>query len=102
MLEPQTMSPGSIMPTYGWLFDDRVDMKGIQAKVKAMQSLGVPYTKEEADQAEAIAMAQANKIKDNLKKDKLTTPADAEIVALIAYLQRLGTDIKGTAVAENK
>lgn len=102
MLEPQTMSPGSIMPTYGWLFDDRVDMKGIQAKVKAMQSLGVPYTKEEVEQAEANAWAQANKIKDNLKKDKLTTAADAEIVAMIAYLQRLGTDIKSTAVAENK
>jgi cytochrome c oxidase cbb3-type subunit I/II len=102
MLEPQTMSPGSIMPTYGWLFDDRVDMKGIQAKVKAMQSLGVPYAKEEVEQAEANAWAQANKIKDNLKKDKLTTAADAEIVAMIAYLQRLGTDIKSTAVAENK
>jgi cytochrome c oxidase cbb3-type subunit I/II len=77
-------------------------MKGIQAKVKAMQSLGVPYAKEEVEQAEANAWAQANKIKDHLKKDKLTTAADAEIVAMIAYLQRLGTDIKSTAVAENK
>jgi cytochrome c oxidase cbb3-type subunit I/II len=102
MLEPQTMSPGSIMPAYGWLFDDRVDMQSIPGKIHAMRTLGVPYTKEEADNAAADALAQGNKIKENLKKDKISTPADAEIVALIAYLQRLGTDIKASQVAENK
>jgi cytochrome c oxidase cbb3-type subunit I/II len=102
MLEPQTMSPGSIMPAYGWLFDDRVDMQALPGKIEAMRTLGVPYTKEEADNAASHALAQGNKIKENLKKDKISTPADAEIVALIAYLQRLGTDIKASQVAENK
>jgi cytochrome c oxidase cbb3-type subunit I/II len=60
-----------------------------------MQTLGVPYPEGYDKRANADLMEQAKLIKDNLKKDKLVTPADREIVALIAYLQRMGTDIKG-------
>lgn len=95
MLDPRTMSPGSIMPQYPWLLDTKIDTSLTPAKIRAMQTLGVPYPEGYDAQANAELMAQANKIKDNLKKDKIETAADAEIVALIAYLQRVGVDIKG-------
>jgi cytochrome c oxidase cbb3-type subunit I/II len=94
MMDPRIMSPGSIMPQYGWLLDTPIDTASVPAKIRAMQTLGVPYTAGYDMQANTDLMKQANQIKQNLKKDKISTEADAEIVALIAYLQRLGTDIK--------
>src|SRR6478609_2959440 len=104
MLDPTSMSPGSVMPNYPWLFDDQVDTASTPAKIRAMQTLGVPYPAGYDKQANTDLMKQANGIKDNLKKDKIGTAADAEIIALIAYLQRMGTDIKAgkNAIAENK
>jgi len=94
MLTPAEVSTGSIMPAYPWLYEQQID-KGLTAgKISALRTIGVPY----ADGYEATANdeldAQANRIVDNLKLEGLETTADAEIVALIAYLQRLGTDIK--------
>jgi cytochrome c oxidase cbb3-type subunit I/II len=94
MLEPQSMSPGSIMPSYGWLFDNKIDTALTGAKIRAMQTLGVPYPEGYDKIANQDLMQQANLIRINLKIEKLITPADAEIVAMIAYLQRMGTDIK--------
>jgi cytochrome c oxidase cbb3-type subunit I/II len=101
MLEPNSMSPGSIMPPYSWLLDDDLDIATLKAKIKAMQTLGVPYPVGYADKAEADLNAQAELITANLKKDGIETSPKKEIVALIAYLQRLGTDIKKTAVADS-
>jgi cytochrome c oxidase cbb3-type subunit I/II len=95
MLEPQSMSPGSIMPSYTWLFENKIDTAITPAKIRAMQTLGVPYATGFDQEANANLMAQANKIQAGLKVEKLEVAADAEIVALIAYLQRMGTDIKG-------
>jgi cytochrome c oxidase cbb3-type subunit I/II len=95
MLDPRSMSPGSIMPNYPWLFDDEIDTSLTGAKIRAMQTLGVPYPKGYDKLANQDLTAQAKKIKDNLKKEKLSTGSNAEIIALIAYLQRVGTDIKG-------
>ena len=100
MFDPSTMSPGSIMPRYPWLMDTKIDTTLTPAKIRAMQTLGVPYPEGFDQQANAELMAQANKIKENLKKDKIETAADAEIVALIAYLQRVGVDIKGEQKAQ--
>ena len=94
MLEPQSMSPGSIMPSYSWLLDDPIDTAITPAKIRAMQTLGVPYPAGYDKVANADLMAQANRIRINLKIDKITTSPNKEIVALIAYLQRMGTDIK--------
>jgi cytochrome c oxidase cbb3-type subunit I/II len=94
MMDPTSMSPGSIMPTYPWLLDDKVDVASTVGKIKAMQKLGVPYPEGYAEIAGKDMEKQANQIADNLKKDGITTAADKEIVALIAYLQRLGKDIK--------
>ena len=95
MLDPRIMSPGSIMPNYPWLFDNKLDTSLTAAKIRAMQTLGVPYPKGYDQQANADLTAQAKDIQAHLKKDKIDTPADVEIVALIAYLQRVGADIKG-------
>ena len=95
MLDPRSMSPGSIMPAYPWLYDNILDTAITPAKIRAMQTLGVPYPVGYDQIANADLMKQAKQIKEGLKKDKMETPAAAEIVALIAYLQRVGTDIKG-------
>ena len=95
MSDPRSMSPGSIMPSYSWLLDNKLDTAITPAKIRAMQTLGVPYPEGYDKKANEDLVAQENLIKANLKKDKIETPANAEIVALIAYLQRMGTDIKG-------
>jgi cytochrome c oxidase cbb3-type subunit I/II len=100
MLEPNSMSPGSIMPTYSWLLDDDFDAAGIGAKIRAMQTLGVPYPEGYDKIAEADMMKQAEIIAAGLKKDGIETEPQKEIVAMIAYLQRLGKDIKNSEKAQ--
>ena len=94
MLDPTSMSPGSIMPTYPWLLDDQIDAASTVGKIKAMQKLGVPYPKGYEKQALADMKKQAEEIASSLKNDGIQTLADKEIIALIAYLQKLGKDIK--------
>jgi cytochrome c oxidase cbb3-type subunit I/II len=96
MLDPTSMSPNSIMPPYPWLFDDKMNVSEIIAKIKAMKRLGVPYPDGYENIAAGEMEKQANEIAANLKKDGIQTLADREIIALIAYLQRIGTDIKTT------
>ncbi|MEJ8818326.1 cytochrome-c oxidase, cbb3-type subunit I [Lacibacter sp. H407] len=100
MMEPSLMSPGSIMPRYGWLLDNNLDTASTPAKIRAMQTLGVPYAKGYDQQANKDLMTQANSIRISLKMDKIETPANKEIIALIAYLQRLGKDIKAEKKTE--
>jgi cytochrome c oxidase cbb3-type subunit I/II len=97
MMDPRIMSPGSIMPSYSWLLDDKIDTASTPAKIRAMQKMGVPYPAGYDQVANKDLLTQANGIRVSLKMDKIETPKDAEIVALIAYLQRLGKDIKATA-----
>lgn len=94
MLDPTTISPGSIMPVYPWLLDDALDTTSTAAKIRAMQTLGVPYPKGYDKKANADLINQANEITESLKKDGIETLNDREIIALIAYLQRIGKDIK--------
>lgn len=94
LLDPQSMSPGSIMPSYLWLFDREVDTVITYKMIKAMQVLGVPYPEGYAEQANGDLVKQEAEIKATLKSDKITTGQNKEIVALIAYLQRMGKDIK--------
>lgn len=94
MLDPTSMSPGSIMPPYPWLFEQEWDKEMTPAKISAMQTLGVPYAEGYENQAVADAEAQANSIVEDLAAQGVKTVSDREIIALIAYLQRLGTDIK--------
>jgi len=94
MYEPTSMSPGSIMPNYVWLFDNTIDTAITPAKIRAMQTLGVPYPAGFDQQANADLFKQADGIVANLAKDNIKVKNNKEIVAVIAYLQRLGKDIK--------
>ena len=94
MLEPVSMSPGSIMPPYGWLFDQDIDVASTNSKIHAMRKLGVPYAAGYESEANKDLAKQAQSIADNLKKDKIDISSKKEIIAMIAYLQRLGKDIK--------
>lgn len=102
MYDPQSISAGSLMPRYQWLIHDKLDNSLLQKKMQAMVTLGVPYTPEEIANAPQTLEAQAKKIEASLMKDsdiqksfgnETANPLkDREIIALIAYLQRLGTD----------
>ncbi|MES2265129.1 MAG: cytochrome-c oxidase, cbb3-type subunit I [Bacteroidota bacterium] len=94
LMDPRLMSPGSIMPEYGWLLTQKLDTTTTAAKIRAMQTLGVPYPKGYDKIANAELDKQAKAISDNLYIDHIKVKKDKEIVAIIAYLQRLGTDIK--------
>ena len=97
MLDPESMSPGSIMPPYPWLFEKSVDTATTPDKISAMRKLGVPYPEGYEDYVVEDMEEQAETIAKNLAESGIEVTSDKEIVALIAYLQRLGTDIsKGT------
>ena len=100
MLDPQSMSPGSIMPSYGWLLDNKIDTSKTPAMIRAMQTLGVPYPAGYDQEANKDLTAQAESIKKSLQADKIKTNHQQEIVALIAYLQRMGKDIKAVPKEE--
>lgn len=94
MLDPESTSPGSIMPPYPWLFEDRIDKTKTYDMIKAMQRLGVPYEKGYEDIAHQDVDKQANEIVERLAESKIKVDPNQEIVALIAYLQRMGKDVK--------
>ncbi len=94
MYDPRLTSPGSIMPRYVWLLDNKLNTSTTPAKIRAMRTLGVPYPEGYDKIANDDLMKQAELITASLKKDKIETSSDKEIIALIAYLQRLGKDIQ--------
>lgn len=92
--DPRSTSPGSVMPAYPWLLEDRVAMQDVYASVRALEKLGVPYRNVTQETVAAAVRSQARAITNNLEGMEITTEPDREIVALIAYLQRLGLDGK--------
>lgn len=121
MYDPQTTSPGSLMPAYKWLIYNKLDIVDVQKKMEVMVKLGVPYTEEQIANALTELQAQAKQIEENLKNDpdfvasyedernyarengeEFVEMHQREIVALIAYLQRLGTDIKAESASANQ
>lgn len=100
MIDPKSVSAGSIMPPYPWLLKNDLDTSLTVKKLEVMKRLGVPYTDSDIQNAVTNLTQQADKIASELesqgapKEDGL---AKKEIIALIAYLQRVGTDIKGGA-----
>ncbi len=93
-INPAQVTPGSIMPRFEWLLTDKLDFESIPVRIKAMQALGVPYTNAErwtsADDAKKQAAGIAATIVQQGGPKGL---GDKKVVALIAYLQRLGTDL---------
>lgn len=102
MQDPSQISPGSIMPSYAWLQEDDLDVSTTEAKINAMRTLGVPYPKGFEKIANDDLMKQSKIITDDLTKNGATVTPEKEIIAMIAYLQRLGIDIKGEAPADMK
>ena len=94
MLDPTTMSPNSIMPPYEWLFYNPIDLDATAGKIKALRTIGVPYPVGYEETANEDLLKQANEIANTLSMDGIQVLPEGEIVALIAYLQRLGKDIK--------
>jgi cytochrome c oxidase cbb3-type subunit I/II len=94
MEDPETMSPGSVMPPYPWLLTRSLDTTATQAKMRTLASLSVPYDDFAVEDAPETRRQQAHAIGENLRKEGIRVTDDKEIIALIAYLQRLGTDIK--------
>jgi cytochrome c oxidase cbb3-type subunit I/II len=99
LMDPRLMSPGSIMPNYDWLISQNLDTSLTAAKIRAMQKLGVPYPADYDKQANSDLDKQAKEIAENLHADHIKVKSTKEIVAIIAYLQRLGTDIKANKTA---
>ena len=93
MLNPQKMNAESIMPPYPWLITRNIDIASTPSKIRAMIKLGVPYPKDYADKAISDLKKQAHEIAENLRQSGIQVDDNKEIIALIAYLQRLGTDI---------
>ncbi|MEZ4655144.1 MAG: cytochrome-c oxidase, cbb3-type subunit II [Candidatus Eisenbacteria bacterium] len=90
LLDARNTSPGSNMPIYGWMKPRHVDLEQTRGKLIAMQKLGVPYTDDEIAQAVNVARSQGRLIADDLAKESVNIDPESEMVALIAYLQRLG------------
>ncbi len=95
MDDPRSTSPGSIMPRYPWLLTQKLDTNALPSRIKALRKVGVPYPAGyENGEAQKELGEQANRIVLGLKVGMVEAEKDREIIALIAYLQRLGKDIK--------
>lgn len=102
MEDPRSMSPGSLMPPYPWMTTNELDNSDLPAKIRTLQKLGVPYPEGFDQEAIADYNAQAAKVVANLKSAGVEVAPNTEIVALIAYLQRMGTDIKQQGAIPNQ
>jgi cytochrome c oxidase cbb3-type subunit I/II len=101
MLAPDAVSTGSIMPAYPWLFEQTIDMSQTAPKIRALRKIGVPYEVGYEDIANEHLKIQARRIAENLQLEGIDVAPEAEIIAMIAYLQRLGQDIKLEKTANN-
>jgi cytochrome c oxidase cbb3-type subunit I/II len=93
MLDPRKLNEQSIMPSYPWLIKNDLNVGYTPKKIRVMQSMGVPYAEGYDQKAVEDLKNQANQIASGLKASGIEVSPDKEIIALIAYLQRLGTDI---------
>ncbi len=95
MDQPRSTTPGSVMPRYPHLLKDPIDDSEVEAKMRAMRAVGVPYGDGEIATAKASIAAQAQAIATEVEAQQGPPGlAGREIMALTAYLQRLGTDIR--------
>jgi len=94
MRDPRSMSPGSIMPPYPWLLSNKLNFDNLPAKIRALRKIGVPYPEGYENQAPADLKKQAQEIAADLNQMGIKTSWDREIIALIAYLQKLGRNVE--------
>ncbi len=101
LMDPRKINAQSIMPKYPWLAENEIDISSTPAKIRVMQYLGVPYPEGYDQQAIADVKLQAEKISAGLQSQGINVPASKQVIALIAYIQRLGTDV-GDSKTANK
>ncbi len=94
MIDPRSTSAGSIMPNYSNMQSQHMELATLPDRMRTLQKIGVPYTDEEVKTSIQSAKSQAKELADSLAKDQIEVNPDAEILAIIAYLQRLGKDMK--------
>jgi cytochrome c oxidase cbb3-type subunit I/II len=100
MDDPRSVSPGSIMPRYSWLLTQSMETDALPGRLAALRRVGVPYPEGyENGPAQKDLAAQAGQIVTQLKQGSIDAQPDKEIIALIAYLERLGVDIKSATVS---
>ena len=92
-MDPRSLNPESIMPNYPWLAENEIDIESTPRKIRVMQQLGVPYPAGYDLKASDDVKAQAEVIAAGLKAEGIDVAASKQIIALIAYIQRLGTDV---------
>jgi cytochrome c oxidase cbb3-type subunit I/II len=90
LMDPRLLSPGSNMPSYAHLAEKKFDQKTLPKKIAVMSQLGVPYPPMDGTAIKLKALEQAGGIMEDLKSSGVHVQPDTEIVALIAYLQKLG------------
>jgi cytochrome c oxidase cbb3-type subunit I/II len=93
MINPRDVTPQSIMPIYKWLVEQKIDFSTLPKKMEVMKQLGVPYTKADISSGVTRAIDQAKIISTDLIKQGVPKEIEEkELIALIAYLQRIGID----------
>ncbi len=101
MWDPREVTAGSIMPRYMWLLDQKLDYGVLKKKMRVMQTLGVPYSDTDVETSIETAQKQAEGIRDDLMQSGVSKEVvNKEIVALIAYLQRIGIDYGKSEAAQ--
>lgn len=100
MENPRAIAPGSIMPDYEWMLRNDIDVADVTASIRALSRVGHPYESTSEEWVQAELESQGNEIVERLQAAGRETNWDREIVAIIAYLQRLGTD--GDAILEQQ
>lgn len=91
--DPRSVTAGSIMPRYVWLFTSKIDYAGLPKKLEVMKALGVPYSADEIKNAAELAKAQAGTIAAELIAEGVPAKVEQmEVIALVSYMQRLGVD----------
>jgi len=103
MVNPREITPNSIMPSYPWLAAKKIDYHILRKKFSVMKMLGVPYDDNQVANADIIAEKEAARIYEELlSQDKsLESIKDTELIALIAYLQRLGKNTSSEGVTQS-
>ena len=102
LMDPRKINAQSIMPKYPWLAENEIDISSTPAKIRVMQYLGVPYPEGYDQKAIDDVKSQAEKIAAGLQSQGINVPASKQVIALMAYIQRLGTDVGDSKTANNK
>ena len=101
MNDPRSTSPGSIMPRYPWLFTQNTDYSVLPNRLRVQRRLGVPFPQQTDAEIVAAARQQAEGIAADLRTNGVQAVPDREIIALTAYLQKMGQSEKVPAATAN-